>query len=290
MIPCAYHPQEPSVAVCEKCDKPVCVVCRKQVRVGGGTSSQGHHQTPVVKSYCRMCAPRVERKGAVATIVIGAVFTLVSLVILSLFLKARGGALFKLFPLIFTGIGIFIIIKGVRTYNRNVGKEEEELRRIKELKSKPMEVTPEAEEKPTVVFQVEKYYAGGSIDVKDSVIQRSTLDVGAMEVPSRKFDDPKNREAYKDAVKGALSDGIISDSEEKILAALRKHFNIGEATADEIYQEVRKEITTITFRKKDTVNIFEMECPKCSESFRVEDSGNDVLAITCPSCGLEGEL
>ncbi len=290
MIPCAYHPREPSVAVCGKCDKPVCVVCRKQVQIGGGTTSQGHRRTPVVKTYCRMCAPRAERKGAVATIVVGAIFTLISLVILSVFLKARGGTLLKLFPLIFTGIGILIIIKGVMTYNRNVGREEEELRRIKELQSKPQEVTPVSEEKPSVVFQVEKYYAGGSIDVKDSVIQRSTLDVGAMEVPSGNFNDPKNREAYKDAVKGALSDGIISDSEEKILQALRKHFNIGEDTAEEIYQEVQKEITTISFRKKDTVNVFELECPKCSESFKVEDSGGDDLTIKCPGCGLEGEL
>ena len=190
MIPCAYHPQEPSVAVCEKCDKPVCVVCRKQVQIGGGTTSQGNRRTPVVKTYCRMCAPRAERKGAVGTIVVGAIFTLISLVVLSVFLKARGGVLFKLIPLIFTGFSILIIIKGVMTYNRNVGKEEEEMKRIKELQSKPREVTPVAEEKPSVVFQVEKYYAGGSIDVKDSVIQRSTLDVGAMEVPSRRFMTP----------------------------------------------------------------------------------------------------
>ena len=278
------------MAVCGKCDKPVCVVCRKQVQIGGGTSSQGHRQTPVVKTYCRMCAPRVERKGAVAGIVIGAIFTLGSLVFLSMWLKAPGGGIFKLFPLIFTGFGIFTIIKSLKKYNKNVGKEEEELRRIKELQSRPQEVTPVTDEKPSVVFQVEKYYAGGSIDVKDSVIQRSTLDVGAMEVPSNNFNDPKNREAYKDAVKGALSDGIISDSEEKILQALRKHFNIGEATAEEIYQEVQKEITTVSFRKKDTVNVFELECPKCSESFKVEDSGGDELTIKCPECGLEGEL
>ena len=312
MIPCAFHPDEPSIASCEKCDKPICVVCKRTVEVGAGTTSQGHYVPAAIKTYCRVCAPSAERSKAVVVTIVGAIFTLISLGMTSLVFKNKTPLLFKIIPLLFVVLGLLIFFTGLKNYKRNYRKEEEVMKRLQELKSKPEKEipepdekptvgfgklksnpekeTPKHEEKPTVVFQVEKYYAGGSIDVKDSVIQRSSLDVGALEVPSAKFNDPKNREAYKDALRGALSDGIISDSEEKILQALRAHFNISEEVAEEIYREVEKEMNTVSFKKKVSRKIFEVECPGCSVSFKVDDSGDDPLPVICPECGIEGEL
>jgi len=290
MIPCAYHPEEPSIASCEKCDKPICTVCKRTVQVGGGSTSQGHHVPPTVKSYCRVCAPGAERAKAIGIMIGGAIFSLINLGMMSFVFKMKAPLFFKLFPLLFVGVGLLLFFTGLKNYKRNYRKEEEVMRRLSEQKSKPVNVTPIDEEKHTVVFQVEKYYAGGSIDVKDSVIQRSSLDVGALEVPSAKFNDPKNREAYKDALRGALSDGIISDSEEKILQALRVHFNISEKAAGEIYSEVETEMSKVSFKKKVSQKLFEVECPGCSVSFKVEDTGEDPLPVKCPECGIEGEL
>jgi len=33
-----------------------------------------------------------------------------------------------------------------------------------------------------------------------------------------------------------------------------------------------------------------VECPGCSVSFKVEDTGEDPLPVKCPDCGMEGEL
>jgi len=295
MIPCSYHPDEPSVATCDKCDNPICVVCKKSVQVGAGSSHHGSYNSPLIRTYCRVCAPKASRGGAIAQIVFGLFFAIFAMGFLSVSIKGAP-LIFKIVPVGFMIIGIVVVISGIRSIMNSIGKEQEELTRSQELKSKPMEKPLERpedgkkEEKPSVVFQVEKYFAGGSIDVKDSVIQRSVLDVGAMEVPSKVEDDPKNLEAYTDALKGALSDGIISDSEEKILRALRKHFNITEEMADNILEDVIKEMSRVSFRKKDTVNVFEVECPGCSSSFKVEDTGEEHLMIKCASCGLEGEL
>ncbi|MDP6155061.1 MAG: hypothetical protein QGH39_06495 [Candidatus Thermoplasmatota archaeon] len=311
MIPCAFHPDEPSITSCEKCDKPICVVCKREVEVGGGSTSQGQHVPTAIKTYCRVCAPGAERSKAIVVTIVGAIFSIISLGMTSLVFKNKTPLLFKIIPLLFVGVGVLIFFTGLKNYKRNYRKEEEVMKRLEELKSHPSKVkatplarhtfkpsqndstfqdTHKQEEKPTVVFQVEKYYAGGSIDVKDSVIQRSSLDVGALEVPSAKFNDPKNREAYKDALRGALSDGIISDSEEKILQALRDHFNIGEDGAEEIYKEVEREMNKVSFKKKVSQKLFEVECPGCSVSFKVEDSGEDPLPVKCPECGIEGEL
>ncbi len=290
MIPCAFHPDEPSITSCEKCDKPICMVCKREVQVGGASTSQGHQAAPALKTYCRVCAPSAERSKAIGVMIVGVIFSILSLGITTVLFKAKIPLLFRIVPLLFVGVGILMFFTGLKSYKNNYRKEEEVRRRLEELKSKPVKEKKIPDEKQTVVFQVEKYYAGGSIDVKDSVIQRSSLDVGALEVPSAKFNDPKNREAYKDALRGALSDGIISDSEEKILQALRVHFNISEEAAEDIYVEVEKEMRKISFKKKVSQKLFEVECPGCSVSFNVEDTGKDPLPVKCPECGIEGEL